>query len=100
MTAPRESVHEVAERHGDAIYFGRIGFSDEDKVQSCWPLRRSKNQSLSAAYEYQRRVKTMRQPGDEIVKSLVKNEKFLTLGGKNFIKGILKNQKKTTNVID
>jgi len=50
VTVPGEPVHEVAERHGDAIYFRRIGFGDEDKIQGCWPLRRSDNQSLSALY--------------------------------------------------
>src|SRR6185295_4309963 len=50
VTTPGEPVHEVAERHGDAIYFRRIGFGDEDKIQGCWPLRRSDNQPLSALY--------------------------------------------------
>jgi hypothetical protein len=32
-----EALHEMAERHSDAVDFGRVGFGYEDKVQSGWP---------------------------------------------------------------
>jgi hypothetical protein len=36
----REALHEVPQRHGDAVDFGRVGFGYEDKVQAGWPGRR------------------------------------------------------------
>ena len=33
MAALGQAVNEAAQRHGDAVYFGSVGFSDEGKVQ-------------------------------------------------------------------
>ena len=33
VAAQSQTVHDAAQRHGDAVYFGSVGFSDESKVQ-------------------------------------------------------------------
>jgi len=34
MNGPVQAVHEASQRHGDAVDFGRVGFSDENEFQS------------------------------------------------------------------
>jgi hypothetical protein len=41
MAALGQAVNDPAQRHGDAVYFGSVGFSDEGKMQIIGPGRRS-----------------------------------------------------------